>query len=36
MFHFQKAEELAKNDPALKGRIKNAMKGLYPEGSKPD
>jgi predicted Zn-dependent protease len=36
MFHFQKAEELAKNDPALKGRIKKAMKGLYPEGSKPD
>ncbi len=36
MFHFQKAEELAKNDPALKGRIKNAMKGLQPQGSKPD
>ncbi len=36
MFHFQKAEELSKNDPALKGRIKNAMKGLHPQGSKPD
>jgi predicted Zn-dependent protease len=36
IFHFQKAEELSKNDPALKGRIKNAMKGLQPEGSKPN
>jgi predicted Zn-dependent protease len=28
MFHFQKAAELCKNDPALKGRIQEAMKGL--------
>ena len=36
LFHFQKAEELSKNDPALMGRVKNAMKGLRPEGSKPN
>lgn len=35
-FHFQKAEQLSKNDPALRGRIKNAMKGLHPQGVKPD
>ncbi len=28
MFHFQKAAELCKDDPALKGRIQEAMKGL--------
>ncbi len=28
MFHFQKAAELCKNDPALEGRIQEAMKGL--------
>jgi predicted Zn-dependent protease len=36
MFHFQKADELSKNDPALQGRIKNAMKGHHPRGSKQD
>jgi predicted Zn-dependent protease len=30
VFHFEKAEKLSKNDPALKGRIQNAMKGLQP------
>lgn len=28
-FHFQKAADLSKNDPALKGRIRKAMKGLH-------
>ena len=35
-FHFQKAAALCKNDPALKSRIENAMKGLYTRGSKQD
>ena len=36
IFHFQKAAVLCKNDPALKSRIENAMKGLYIRGSKQD
>ena len=28
LFHFQKAEEHAKNDPALQRKIEKAMKGL--------
>jgi predicted Zn-dependent protease len=35
-FHFQKAAALSKNDPALKSRIENAMKGPPTRGSKKD
>jgi predicted Zn-dependent protease len=34
LFHFQKAFDLSKNDPALRGRIQKAMKGLHGGGSK--
>jgi len=34
IFHFEKAWVLAKNDPALRGRIQKAMKGLQGRGSK--
>ena len=34
LFHFQKAAALCRDDPALKGRIENAMKGLQIRESK--